>query len=312
MSMYLLQVKLSQTVTQSLVLACCALTMVGCNRTPDAKEEKNASATAQTQADNGSAVKCSSEQATSAIHTYLVNRLQQQASSQAQMIEQQASTVVDRSILQNNLNQIAVNLESVNGNQGQCRATVSFNMPQSQLDNADKIYARLRLPVVAQQVVSRGYQLQNRTVVAKNIGFGVAASGDSYQINTTTGDDLIALAGEMVANATLAQTLSQPSNLSATGNVPTTITPPPVRRDVTGNTEPKKAQPTGVKHIITDLIAFEQYVKSQEFDTAKQLREQYLKDHPDVSISYNAFVDTLHRINWTFKKRPSPTKNQTP
>ena len=246
MSMYLLQVKLSQTVTQSLVLACCALTMVGCNRTPDAKEEKNASATAQTQADNGSAVKCSSEQATSAIHTYLVNRLQQQASSQAQMIEQQASTVVDRSILQNNLNQIAVNLESVNGNQGQCRATVSFNMPQSQLDNADKIYARLRLPVVAQQVVSRGYQLQNSTVVAKNIGFGVAASGDSYQINTTTGDDLIALAGEMVANATLAQTLSQPSNLSATGNVPTTITPPPVRRDVTGNTEPKKqaAAPT--------------------------------------------------------------------
>ena len=79
-----------------------------------------------------------------------------------------------------------------------------------------------------------------------------------------------------------------------------------------GNTQPKKAQPTGVKHIITDLIAFEQYVKSQEFDTAKQLREQYLKDHPDVSISYNAFVDTLHRINWTFKKRPSPTKNQTP
>ena len=78
-----------------------------------------------------------------------------------------------------------------------------------------------------------------------------------------------------------------------------------------GNTQPKKAQPTGVKHIITDLIAFEQYVKSQEFDTAKQLREQYLKDHPDVSISYNAFVDTLHRINWTFKKRPLPLKKPT-
>ncbi len=78
-----------------------------------------------------------------------------------------------------------------------------------------------------------------------------------------------------------------------------------------GNTQPKKAQPTGVKHIITDLIAFEQYVKSQEFDTAKQLREQYLKDHPDVRISYNAFVDTLHRINWTFKKRPLPLKKPT-
>jgi pterin-4a-carbinolamine dehydratase len=71
-------------------------------------------------------------------------------------------------------------------------------------------------------------------------------------------------------------------------------------------------QPTGVKHIITDLDSFERYVKAKQFNTAKQLREQYLKDHPDVSISYNAFVDTLHRINWTFKKRPSPTKNQTP
>ena len=78
-----------------------------------------------------------------------------------------------------------------------------------------------------------------------------------------------------------------------------------------GHTKPKPSAKVGVRPIITDLIAFEQYVKSKEFDTAKQLREQYLKDHPDVSISYNAFVDTLHRINWTFKKRPSPTKNQT-
>lgn len=78
-----------------------------------------------------------------------------------------------------------------------------------------------------------------------------------------------------------------------------------------GNTQPKKAEPTGVKHIITDLVAFEAYVQSQSFDTAKQLRTQYLKDHPDVSISYNAFVDTLHRINWTFKKRVSPISKLT-
>ena len=51
-----------------------------------------------------------------------------------------------------------------------------------------------------------------------------------------------------------------------------------------GNTKPKPFAPVGVKHIITDLVAFEDYVKSQEFDTAKQLREQYLKDHPDVGI----------------------------
>ncbi|WP_410471721.1 hypothetical protein ACGTJS_08300 [Faucicola mancuniensis] len=36
--------------------------------------------------------------------------------------------------------------------------------------------------------------------------------------------------------------------------------------------------------------AFENYVKSQKFDTAKQLREQYLKDYADISISYNALA----------------------
>ena len=71
-----------------------------------------------------------------------------------------------------------------------------------------------------------------------------------------------------------------------------------------GNTKPKPFAPVGVKHIITELTNFENYVKSQEFDTAKQHREQYLKDHPDVDISYNAFLETLRRIKWTFKKRP--------
>lgn len=78
-----------------------------------------------------------------------------------------------------------------------------------------------------------------------------------------------------------------------------------------GHTKPKQFAPVGVKHIITDLTAFENYVKSQKFDTAKQLRKQYLKDHADVSISYNAFLQTLHRINWTFKKRPHSLSKQT-
>ena len=64
----------------------------------------------------------------------------------------------------------------------------------------------------------------------------------------------------------------------------------------------QKKQPTGVKHIIADIVNFEAYIKTQCFDTAKYLRQQYLKDHPDVTISYNTFVDTLNHINWTFKK----------
>lgn len=79
-----------------------------------------------------------------------------------------------------------------------------------------------------------------------------------------------------------------------------------------GNTKPKPFAPVGVKHIITDLTAFEDYVKLQEFDTAKQLREQYLKDHPDINISYNAFLQTLRRIKWSFKKRPRSLSKPTP
>ncbi|ECM9634403.1 helix-turn-helix domain-containing protein, partial [Salmonella enterica subsp. enterica serovar Enteritidis] len=79
-----------------------------------------------------------------------------------------------------------------------------------------------------------------------------------------------------------------------------------------GHTKPKPFAPVGVKHIITDLIAFEDYVNAQEFDTAKQLREQYLKDHPDINISYNAFLETLRRIKWSFKKRPRCLSKPTP
>lgn len=45
-----------------------------------------------------------------------------------------------------------------------------------------------------------------------------------------------------------------------------------------------------VKHIISDFTGFKDYVKAQEFDTAKQLRGQHLKDHPNIDISYNAFL----------------------
>ena len=52
----------------------------------------------------------------------------------------------------------------------------------------------------------------------------------------------------------------------------------------------------GVKHIISDFTGFKDYVKAQEFYSAKQLKKQYLKDHPDIDISYNAFLQTLRRI----------------
>ena len=236
-----------------LLLACFALAVVGCSRNEQKAEQTGSAASSEQQPIETSDIACNNEKATSAIHSYLVNRIDQQAKKQSDIIQQQAGTMVDMTILQNGLSQVAINLESVNGSNGKCQATVSFNMPQAQLDNADKIYTRLKMPVAAEQIASRGYQLQNSTLVANNVGFGLSASGANYQVNSTTGDDVIGLVGEIMANSALAQTLTQPSNTPLAGSsagaipvVPTVTSKPSVAANNSQNstTKPVKKQTT--------------------------------------------------------------------
>lgn len=218
MSMIFPQNTLSKKMRMPLLLACFALAVVGCSRNEQKDEQTGSAASSEQKPIEMSDIACNNDKATSAIHSYLVNRIDQQAKKQSDIIQQQAGTVVDMSILQNGLSQVAINLESVNGSNGKCQATVLFNMPQAQLDNADKIYTRLKIPVAAEQITSRGYQLQNSTLVANNVGFGLSASGTNYQVNSTTGDDVIGLVGEIMANSALAQTLTQPSNTPLAGS----------------------------------------------------------------------------------------------
>ena len=236
-----------------LLLACFALTVVGCSRNEQKDAQTGSAASSEQKTIETSDIACNNEKATSAIHSYLVNRIDQQAKKQSDIIQQQAGTVVDMTILQNGLSQVAINLESVNGSNGKCQATVSFNMPQAQLDNADKIYTRLKMPVAAEQIASRGYQLQNSTLVANPVGFGLSASGANYQVNSTTGDDVIGLVGEIMANSALAQTLTQPSNTPLAGSsagaipvVPTVTSKPSVAANNSQNstTKPVKKQTT--------------------------------------------------------------------
>ena len=253
MSMIFPQNTLSKKMRTPLLLACFALTVVGCSRNEQKDEQTGSAASSEQKTIETSDIACNNEKATSAIHSYLVNRIDQQAKKQSDIIQQQAGTIVDMSILQNGLSQVAINLESVNGNNGKCQATVSFNMPQAQLDNADKIYTRLKMPVAAEQIASRGYQLQNSTLVANNVGFGLSASGANYQVNSTTGDDVIGLVGEIMANSALAQTLTQPSNTPLAGSsagaipvVPTVTSKPSVAANNSQNstTKPVKKQTT--------------------------------------------------------------------
>ena len=253
MSMIFPQNTLSKKMRTPLLLACFALTVVGCSRNEQKDEQTGSAASSEQKTIETSDIACNNEKATSAIHSYLVNRIDQQAKKQSDIIQQQAGTIVDMSILQNGLSQVAINLESVNGSNGKCQATVSFNMPQAQLDNADKIYTRLKMPVAAEQITSRGYQLQNSTLVANNVGFGLSASGTNYQVNSTTGDDVIGLVGEIMANSALAQTLTQPSNTPLAGSsagaipvVPTVTSKPSVAANNSQNstTKPVKKQTT--------------------------------------------------------------------
>ena len=253
MSMIFPQNKLSKKMRTPLLLACFALAVVGCSRNEQKDEQTGSAASSEQQPIETSDIACNNDKATSAIHSYLVNRIDQQAKKQSDIIQQQAGTVVDMTILQNGLSQVAINLESVNGSNGKCQATVSFNMPQAQLDNADKIYTRLKMPVAAEQIASRGYQLQNSTLVANNVGFGLSASGANYQVNSTTGDDVIGLVGEIMANSALAQTLTQPSNTPLAGSsagaipvVPTVTSKPSVAANNSQNstTKPVKKQTT--------------------------------------------------------------------
>lgn len=300
MSMIFPQNTLSKKMRTPLLLACFALTVVGCSRNEQKDEQTGSAASSEQKTIETSDIACNNEKATSAIHSYLVNRIDQQAKKQSDIIQQQAGTIVDMSILQNGLSQVAINLESVNGSNGKCQATVSFNMPQAQLDNADKIYTRLKMPVAAEQITSRGYQLQNSTLVANNVGFGLSASGANYQVNSTTGDDVIGLVGEIMANSALAQTLTQPSNTPLAGSsagaipvVPTVTSKPSVaaNNSQTSTTKPVKKQTT----------------EEPKTDSEKNDSEKTKTDVTTTSDKKNTASDSADKIS--DKKSESTTAN---
>ena len=300
MSMIFPQNTLSKKMRTPLLLACFALAVVGCSRNEQKDAQTGSAASSEQKTIETSDIACNNEKATSAIHSYLVNRIDQQAKKQSDIIQQQAGTVVDMTILQNGLSQVAINLEGVNGSNGKCQATVSFNMPQAQLDNADKIYTRLKMPAAAEQIASRGYQLQNSTLVANPVGFGLSASGANYQVNSTTGDDVIGLVGEIMANSALAQTLTQPSNTPLAGSsagaipvVPTVTSKPSVAANNSQNstTKPVKKQTT----------------EEPKTDSEKNDSEKTKTDVTTTSDKKNTASDSADKIS--DKKSESTTAN---
>lgn len=297
MSMIFPQNTLSKKMRMPLLLACFALAVVGCSRNEQKDEQTGSAASSEQQPIETSDIACNNDKATDAIHSYLVNRIDQQAKKQSDIIQQQAGTMVDMTILQNGLSQVAINLESVNGSNGKCQATVLFNMPQAQLDNADKIYTRLKMPVAAEQITSRGYQLQNSTLVANNVGFGLSASGTNYQVNSTTGDDVIGLVGEIMANSALAQTLTQPSNTPLAGSSAGAI---PVLPPVTS----KPSVAANNSQTSTTKPVKKQTTEQPKTDSEKNDSEKTKTDVTNTSDKKNTQSDSADKIS---DKKSEPT-----
>ena len=79
MSMIFPQNTLSKKMRTPLLLACFALTVVGCSRNEQKDEQTGSAASSEQKTIETSDIACNNEKATSAIHSYLVNRIDQQA-----------------------------------------------------------------------------------------------------------------------------------------------------------------------------------------------------------------------------------------
>ena len=92
MSMIFPQNTLSKKMRTPLLLACFALAVVGCSRNEQKDGQTGSAASSEQKTIETSDIACNNEKATDAIHSYLVNRIDQQAKKQSDIIQQQAGT----------------------------------------------------------------------------------------------------------------------------------------------------------------------------------------------------------------------------
>lgn len=197
----------------AIAVAVIAMTHVltGCGHSSDkvANKEKSGDSNLSQKAE---ALDCTSPAIASVIQQTTQNQISQQATTNVQQLAGQAgiaNTHIDISHLVSQMNIAVTDTTAIAGQSDQCQANIAVTLPDSVLTKANQIATSLNQPTVAQNLATKGLNLEKTTITAINAGFKITPSGDSYKATPSNGSStasvLMSEVGNLVANAQLAQ-----------------------------------------------------------------------------------------------------------
>ncbi len=216
--------------------------LVGCSNSDKVANKAQASKADQ----NAQVLDCSSPNITAVLQQTTLNQISQQATTNVQQLAGQAGIATNHLNLTNMLSQLNIavtNPSAIAGQTDQCQATISVTLPENIITKANQIATSLNQPAVAQNLATKGLNLENNTITAINAGFKLTPSGATYQANLSNGSStssvLMTEVGNLLANAQLAQLIGTADNtptLQAASTTTTTVITNNPTRGSTANT----------------------------------------------------------------------------
>lgn len=195
----------------ALAVSAVVLTLVGCGHS-DKKASKDTTSESGSADKKAEKLDCSSPTVASAIQQATINQISQQATTNVQQLAQQAgiaNTNIDLSNLVGQMNVAVANPSAIAEQADQCQANIAVTLPDSLINKASQIATSLNQTPLAQNLASKGLNLEKNTITAINASFKVTPSGDSYKATPSNGSStssiLMTEVGNLIGNAQLAQ-----------------------------------------------------------------------------------------------------------
>ncbi len=218
--------------------------LVGCSNSDKVANKAQSSKADQ----NTQVIDCSSPNVAAVLQQTTLNQISQQATTNVQQLAGQAGIATNHLNLTNMLSQLNIavtNPSAIAGQTDQCQATIAVTLPENIITKANQIATSLNQPAIAQNLATKGLNLENNTITAINAGFKLTPSGATYQANLSNGSStssvLVTEVGNLLANAQLAQLIGTADNtptLQTASTTATVITNNPTRGSTAGNTNP--------------------------------------------------------------------------
>lgn len=194
----------------ALAMSAVVLTLVGCGHSDKKASKETASETSTDK--KAEKLDCSSPTVASAIQQATINQISQQATTNVKQLAGQAgiaNTNIDLTSLVGQMNVAVTNPSAIAGQADQCQANIAVTLPNSLINKASQIATSLNQTPLAQNLASKGLNLEKNTITAINASFKVSPSGDSYKATPSNGSNisnvLMTDVGNLIGNAQLAQ-----------------------------------------------------------------------------------------------------------